>query len=310
MAHSSSKVLLSNDTQVQTYETYAQVYDNLLCKCRGNQQTLVDIKSVENHFKKKSIVVTQALAYGPNSVVFLGKQTSSGRILALKIINKRCIENLGGNLIKRSVDYHKVHKSNKIAIVHEFASINESYMSLVFDYYAGGSLALLLRKNGPIQENVAQDIFKMVLQGLCYLHICKIAHRNLKLENILLDEQNIPVVADFSASIIAENNSNWEYLIATSLPYLAPEVMSNIPYDPIIADIWSFGICLFSTLNDCLPFGSSGKPKKLNYTLKFNSQLKKSLSESVQKCLNDSLQFDVNKRATSFSLQAEQWFNK
>lgn len=298
----------SSITSDPASETYAQVYEGLIGKYRAHKP-VPDMKCIENYYKEKGIVVEQPLAFGPNSVVYLGKRLTNSRLMALKIIFKRGVQQLGGSLIKRNIDYYKVHKSDKLSHVHEFTSINEGYMSLVTDYYPGGSLAKHLEVSGAMQETLVRNIFKLVLQGLCYLHICKIAHRNLKLENVLLDHRMMPVLADFSGSIVVEDNANWETMLATSLPYLAPEILSKIPYDPIISDIWSLGVCMYSCLNDSLPFGCSAKPRKPNSTVKFKPLVEQTLSESAKKCVKDALHFDVNKRATSFSLQNEPWFS-
>ena len=103
----------------------------------------------------------------------------------------------------------------------------------------------------------------------------------------------------------------YQPVLTTSLPYLAPEMLSKVPYDPIIADVFAFGVCLFIALNDSLPFGLAyHRGNRNESTCLLKPQVEHLLSQDVKKCLKAMLQFDVNKRATSFSLDHEAWFQK
>lgn len=295
---------------LNSYPSYSQTYESLLAKYRAKKPS-ASTKGIEAHFKEKNILLIEQLANGPNSVVYLGKQLGSDKLYAIKLLLKSGIEQLGGGVLRRRLDYAKIHASSSIAILHEFASISEGCLSLVTDYYPKGSLAKHLETNGCLVESQAQKVFDGVLQGLSHLHSCKLAHRNLKLENVLLDQQMKAVVVDFCFTLVVTNNTNHEDVLSTSLPYLAPEVLSGIPYDPIPADIFSFGVCLFTALNDCLPFGTSGRPSKPNSTsCNLKPQVEMALSADAKKVIKDSLQFDVNKRASAPFLQNEQWFRK
>ncbi|KAI2805817.1 spermatid differentiation [Blomia tropicalis] len=289
-------------------KNYITSYNNLMSKYR-HQKSNLEVSRIERHFKDKNVLMNDQIASGPNSMIFLGKQSSSGRIFCIKIILKKMLEQLGGCVIKRSLDYVKLQSCSYLTTVAEFASIGPNYFTLVTDYYPNGSLAQLLQKINPLPQDWVKTIFQSVLQGLSSIHSFKMAHRNLKLENILLDEQMRPVISDFSFTIVTENVANFESVLATSLPYLAPEVNSGIPYDPIPADIWSFGVCLFIALNNSLPFGNSGKwSQPIHYKLK--PEVERVLTFEAKKCLDEALQFDVNKRSTAIQLQNEAWFQK
>ena len=111
-----------------------------------------------------------------------------------------------------------------------------------------GPLDTWMDKNGGrLKEQQANKFFYGLMCGLNYLHQLNIAHRDLKLDNFLLDENLEPMITDFGFSVLS--NSPEEYrimrntLCGTNL-YLAPEVriMSKTGYDAKKSDIYSMGM--------------------------------------------------------------------
>ena len=101
-----------------------------------------------------------------------------------------------------------------------------------------------------IDEITAIRFFRQIIYGIDYLHSHSICHRDLKLENILLDEQDNVKIGDFGfarwmKTNIAETSCG-------SLHYAAPEVVKGTKYDGRIADVWSCGVILYSLIAVCL----------------------------------------------------------
>ena len=65
---------------------------------------------------------------------------------------------------------------------------------------AGGDLLNYVRKRRKLKEPIAKKIFKQIIDGLCYIHNKNIAHRDIKLDNILLDGQGNVKIGDFGVS--------------------------------------------------------------------------------------------------------------
>ena len=100
--------------------------------------------------------------------------------------------------------------------------------------------------------------FAPVVDALIYLHDLNISHRDLKLDNILLDELYSPKLTDFGLSRYCQRDRHGNVMLASTHcgteSYMAPEVLQKKRYDPMKADVWSLGVCLFVMLADCYPF--------------------------------------------------------
>ncbi|KAK9452776.1 kinase-like domain-containing protein [Dipodascopsis uninucleata] len=100
--------------------------------------------------------------------------------------------------------------------------------------------------SGQMSRPEIYCVFKQILSGVSYLHDMGLAHRDLKLDNCVVSENGIVKIIDFgSASVFRypfESEIVRAHGIVGSDPYLAPEVCSELKYDPQPADIWSIAI--------------------------------------------------------------------
>lgn len=156
----------------------------------------------------------------------------------LKLINHPNIINIKGGGIG-SIVKNCVPGPNVQYIILELAKKGE-----LFDY-------VFLPKEG-FGEKFGRYIFKKILSGLNACHEAGIAHRDLKMENVMLDENFNPKLADFGFATLVQGKNN-DGLLSTPLgtqQYAAPEILLHKPYDGIKADTFSMGVLLF-TLVTC-----------------------------------------------------------
>lgn len=85
--------------------------------------------------------------------------------------------------------------------------------------------------------------FKQILSGVAYIHLMGLAHRDLKLDNIVVDGDGIVKLIDFGSAFVFKYPFEKDMVLASGIvgsdPYLAPEVFRHQYYDPSAADIWS-----------------------------------------------------------------------
>jgi len=133
-----------------------------------------------------------------------------------------------------------------------------------------GALSRYVRYTGGFEENIARLIFTQLVSAVIHMHDRNIAHFDIKLENILLDEYYNSKIADFgSAELMHSKDSSYWYKKGTH-SYMAPEVEACVgkktPFSPFKADIYSLGVCLHlllfgefpvaETVNDAITFWS------------------------------------------------------
>ena len=104
-----------------------------------------------------------------------------------------------------------------------------------------------------LKEDEGKYIFKQVVDGIYYLHSKNIIHRDIKLENLLLDENKTLKIIDFGFSICVKNDQRINNFCGTPT-YMAPEIVSKKEYFGAPVDVWALGVLLYVLLCGTFPF--------------------------------------------------------
>lgn len=172
---------------------------------------------MNNHRKKlrQRFDIIKKLGQGTYGKVQLGINKESGQEVAIKTIKKSKIETEADLIrIRREVQImSSVQHPNIIHIYEVFE--NREKMVLVMEFAAGGELYDYLSERKVLAEEEARRIFRQVSTAIYYCHKHKICHRDLKLENILLDEHGNAKVSTLTFKNILFN----DYLIVTLFIY-------------------------------------------------------------------------------------------
>ncbi|CAK4901248.1 unnamed protein product [Aphanomyces euteiches] len=132
--------------------------------------------------------------------------------------------------------------ANVVAMRDDF--VQDGVEHFVFDYCPCGELfdAADQQSSQRMDAETVQRYFQQIVRGVAYIHSQGFAHRDLSLENVLLDENDTCRVCDFG--LAAAIDTKHTQVVGKSF-YMAPEVVSGMPYDAAAADVWSLGIMLF-----------------------------------------------------------------
>lgn len=144
-------------------------------------------------------------------------------------------------------------------VVSFYESIEDTnYLYLVFEYVKGGSLYDYInsKPGKKLSEEEAKRIFTQIVKAIQYCHHKNVVHRDLKLDNILLDENKNVKIIDFGFAVVVNTVCKLNLFCGTSL-YMAPEIINRQDYWGPPVDIWSLGVILYTMLSGRFPFRGS-----------------------------------------------------
>lgn len=149
----------------------------------------------------------------------------------------------------------RLNNQNVIKLIEVFESNHKVYM--IMELATGGSLLDRLEARGYLPEEDARDVVKMVLNGVQYLHVLGITHRDLKPDNLLYyhpGKESRIMITDFSlASTRRAIGNPYMHTVCGTPQYIAPEIVSRKPYTCAV-DMWAVGIITYITLCGIFPF--------------------------------------------------------
>mmetsp|Transcript_13193 Transcript_13193/g.34157 ORF Transcript_13193/g.34157 Transcript_13193/m.34157 type:complete len:353 (-) Transcript_13193:153-1211(-) len=192
---------------------------------------------------------------GNFGVAKLMKHKTTGEMVAVKFIERG--SKVDKN-VEREILNHRALCHPNIIRFHE-VFLMENYLAIVMEFAAGGELFERIAARGRFEEAEARYFFQQLVCGLEHCHRMGICHRDLKLENTLLDsdgEKTAPRVkiCDFGYSKSAYLDSKPKSTVGTPA-YIAPEVLKRrIEYSGEQADVWSCGVLLYTMLFGSYPF--------------------------------------------------------
>ncbi len=103
-----------------------------------------------------------------------------------------------------------------------------------------------------------------IAKAVEYLHSQDIAHMDIKLENILITPENDVKLIDFDFMIDVSDEINLNKYYRGSIPYMSPQVMDGLEYDPTCNDIWACGVLVYILGLGYMPFGENEREKITN----------------------------------------------
>ncbi|XP_055642459.1 ovarian-specific serine/threonine-protein kinase Lok isoform X2 [Toxorhynchites rutilus septentrionalis] len=210
--------------------------------------------------------------------------------------------------IMKSLDHPCVIK------MHDIVNKPESVF-MILEFMKGGDLLSRIINHKYLSEEASKLFFLQMCHAVKYLHTKGITHRDLKPDNILLEDdrpETLLKVSDFGLSKFVNKGSILRTLCGTP-QYVAPEILIKSgcgSYTPKV-DIWSLGVVLFTMLSGSLPFSDEyGTPateqiKRAKFT--FRHHVWKSVSGTAKKLIYDMLTADPNSRPSIDKILSSTW---
>lgn len=109
------------------------------------------------------------------------------------------------------------------------------------------------KQNKCISEQTAKPIFKQIVSAVSYFHDLGLVHRDLKLENILIDDLNQIKLIDFGFATACKSGDKLQLFCGTPC-YMDPDLAKQNKYSGQAVDVWALGVILYLLLTGGIPF--------------------------------------------------------
>ena len=300
---------------------------------RESQKLSNFIKNYYNKNKKYPETNLQFYKYGrligqgAFGKVNLGLNILTGRVVAIKSFNKLNLNSNSENMKKILYETNLMKKLNhpNITKILELFEDKE-YILIIMEYINGGNLFSFLKKRRKVSEKTAKFLFKQIILGIKHIHSHNIVHRDIKLENILIDLNNNIKICDFGIGRVLSSPDQLLYDQCGTPMYIAPEILLSTKqtgYKGFPVDIWSSGIALYILLSGTLPFSfkngnsisieeseknNDNNSEELQFNIVNNSPKNiENISDEARDLLKGLLNKNPSKRLTCDEILAHPW---
>ena len=301
----------------------------------GGHMEAVLVKNENNHEKRMGVVdvafrnsvenmtisdliYIKKLGEGQFGHVYLTYSNHTQEYYALKAISK-------GQIQEQSLEKHTQQEKAVLQLVN-FPLIMKMYRTFkdndfVFflqSFVRGMELFDVIRQMDLLDNEQSQYYIGSMILAIEYLHSLKIIYRDIKPENIMIDDKGRLRLIDMGTAKILKSKAGMSrtYTILGTPHYMAPEILVGKGYG-LLVDLWSIGICLYEFMCGQVPFGEdcedpfevyqllSSQP--LQYPVYFLTKENKIAKKMIEQLLHKSP--DARLGGSFAALKAHQWFD-
>lgn len=254
-------------------------------------------------------IVGKQIGQGAYATVRFGIHKDTGRKVAVKVYEKyKLLDPQRRKSVRREIKLmERMSHPNMVAFHDALDTPKQIY--IIMEFVGGGSLHHYLKKHTcrRVEETKAKRLFYQVCQGIKYCHDRHIVHRDVKLENLLLDENGTVKIIDFGFSTIIPPGKKLKTFCGTP-SYMAPEIVARKEYSGFCADIWAMGVLLYALLCGCFPFKGQNDKDLYRKIVKGVFYIPEFVSQSSRALVTRILTVDMNRRPTVDEVLADPWF--
>ena len=289
--------------------------------------------------KVDDLALIKFLGKGSYGEVYLTKKDGKSELFATKKMDRKIMDQPHiSKYFKNEIAILRELKYHKNIVKLEDVKMTKKHYYLVMEYCNGGSLSDCLKKyqtqtGHPFTQEIVQFLMKQIIKVMKYIHSCGIIHRDLKLDNILVNfdseyDKNSTNMMKATIKIIDfgfathMGNSNLCYSIVGSPINMDPNILIKmnenkmginkgqmLGYDQK-ADIWSLGTLCYEMLIGKSAFNSQSMQELVDKVQNGTYSIPTHLSKEVVSFLNAMLQFNSQKRLSCDELSRHAFLTK
>ena len=269
--------------------------------------------------------VLQSLGEGNTSKVYLARHISDPkRVVALKLLREEFLQRDKDSIrsVEQEIQILQGLKHQNIIQILGYGSDGRvvkpsgreigNLVYILLEMVSGGLLFDLCQTLGGMGENGGRYFLSQMCDVLEYMHGKGVVHRDLKLENILVDENMNLKVADFGFATFRKIHNLKSY--RGTMTYMAPEIKEGKTYDGQQIDMFSTGVILFIIVQGIFPFKEAKKDEyfynlllKKDYATYWKKTGGQNLSEEFKDLILRMFSYEGKDRPTVQEIRAHPW---
>ena len=214
-----------------------------------------------NLFLPPRYIIGPTVGVGEFAKVKLSYNMTTGAYVAVKCFNTRSGQYMMlDEQIMREMLAMKGLAHQHLLKLHEVI-LHGDKVFLVTEYCPYGDMRRFINQRGPLTELQAREFLGHLCMGVQKMHSLDLVHRDLKLENVLIDSKFRAKIGDFGCA--RRQIGKRLHTITGSYAYGAPELVRGDSYDGKKCDVWSLGVILYAMVAGKLPYSDKGRLRRL-----------------------------------------------
>ncbi|XP_031621589.1 protein kinase C-like [Contarinia nasturtii] len=255
-----SSVVNESKNDAKSPNTSGEIYNN----------TSIVSSSEDKKVCIKDFTFIKLLGKGTFGKIILAEKNGTEKVFAIKILKKdHLIQGVDIDYIMR--EKRILTRFSKHIFLATFYASFQTPNSLFFvmEFVSGGNLLFHLQKTGKFNEVRAAFYAAEIVIALQFLHSHGVIHRDLKLDNVLLDQEGHCKLTDFGLSKDEIINGVLTSTYCGTPYYLAPEMLQELEYDSSV-DWWALGVLMYIMMTNELPFGADSENDLFELILQYD----------------------------------------
>ncbi|KAI9354774.1 kinase-like domain-containing protein [Pilaira anomala] len=290
------------------------------------QQRSTSLKTIGNYSLQQSI------GKGSMGKVKLGVHNVTGEKIAVKIVPRANLQLLNQATHTNGKSVQQIAKEKAREENREVRTIREAhimmllkhpnivglkdlvlqgpYFYILMDYVNGGQLLHYIVKRQRLSDRRTRQFSRQIVSALDYLHRNSIVHRDLKIENIMIDKsgRNIKIIDFGLSNLFCPERQLTTY--CGSLYFAAPELLKANPYSGPEVDVWSLGVVIYVMATGSVPFDDKSMPGLHDKIKKGHVNYPAHLTDDSKDLLSRIFITDPSQRIIMTDIINHPWINK